>query len=172
MPPSPEVKYCEMVLSEDAFATMDYLYKIDQASTLELSQNMLMEISCNYHNKVCLLISKALKIPMKSILSYYLATKYRCKFITGEINYHSTCKNLLPKIVQCKVEVTDEENDYLELKNKVSKRYFVKIDGSASKIYALLLEKTQRKISNYKPNDIIMLDSYEGANHLETTEEN
>ena len=77
---------------------------------------------------------------------------------------------MLLKSAQRKVEVTDDENDYLELKNKVSKRCFAKIYSSASNIYALLLEKTQRKISNCKPNDIIMFNSYDGANRLETAE--
>ena len=72
--------------------------------------------------------------------------------------------------MQREVKVTNDENDYLGQKNKVSKRYFAKIDGSASKICALLLEKAQRKILNCKPNDIIKFDSCDGANHLETAE--
>ena len=141
MPPPPEVKCSEMILSKDVIATIDYLHQIDQASALELLQNMLMETSCNGHNKIRLSISKALKIPIKSIPSYYLATKHCCKLIIGEVNYLNTYKYLLLKSAQHKFEVTDNENDYLGLKNKVSKRYFAKIDGSASKIYALLLEK-------------------------------
>ena len=78
---------------------------------------------------------------MKSILSYYLATKYSCKFIIGEVNYLSICKHLLLKSAQYKVEVTDDEIEYLELKNERSKMYFAKINGSMSKINVLLLEK-------------------------------
>jgi hypothetical protein len=170
MPPPPEVKCSEMTISKDAIATLDYLYEIDQASALELSQNILIETSSKGHNKIRLSISKALKIPIQSIPSYYLATKHRCKLIAGEIAYLNAYKHLLPKSKQHNVNVTNDENDYLGQKNKVSKRYFAKIDGSASKIYALLLEKVQRKMLNYKPSDIIMFDSFDGANHLETAE--
>ena len=88
-----------------------------------------------------LIISKEFKILIKPIPSYYLATKYYCEFITEEVNYLSTYKHLLPKSVQRKVKVTDDKDDYLGLKNKVSKRCFAKIDSSVSKIYSLLLEK-------------------------------
>ena len=36
MPPLPEVKCSEMILSEDVIVTIDYLHQIDQASALEL----------------------------------------------------------------------------------------------------------------------------------------
>ena len=62
--PPPEVKCSEMTISKDAIAALDYLHQIDQASALELSQNILMETSCKGHNKIRLSISKALKIPI------------------------------------------------------------------------------------------------------------
>ena len=72
-------------------------------------------------------ISKVLNVPTKSILSYYFAVKHYCKLIIGEVNYLEYFKHLLPTSNQNNIKCTDNKDDYLKLKNKVKKKYFVKI---------------------------------------------
>ena len=146
-----------MKLSKDVIATIDYSYQIDEAYALELTQSMFLEILRNSYDKICLLMLKTLEILIKAILSHCLAAKYCCPLTAEEVDYLNTCKHVLLKSKQDKVK-----------ENKIAERHFLKINDSALKICALLLEKIQRKITDHKPNSIATLDSYNRANHLET----
>ena len=50
------------------------------------------------------------------------------------------------------------------------KKYFAKIEGSCKKVHNLLVDNLECKFKNVNINSVIIFDSFDSANHLETME--
>jgi len=171
IPPSHDDQ-CMLDLKNDQedIDRISYFNDLDKEGTKSLCKDMIIETSQNGYQKLRASISKLFRIEAKLIPSFYLATKHRCKLITGEVDYLSEFKFLQPQSSENKITKSNDKTDYEGKKQKVTKKYFAKIDGGCEKAYSLLIDKLERRFINTTFDSVIMFDSFDGANHLETPE--
>jgi hypothetical protein len=77
---------------------------------------------------------------------------------------------LYPKSDQNKIERSNNAKDYLGKKNEVRKKFYTRIVGSYNKVFSLLSEKIKRRYPNFACNCLLIFDSFNRVNYLETAE--
>ena len=63
------------------------------------------------------------------------------------------------------------ENDHAGKKIKLKKNLFCKIVGGYEKAYVLLIKNLKRKIDNFYLDKLVVFDTFDGANYIETVED-
>jgi len=133
-----------------------------------LVKTILLESSTKGYANLRKAITEYHNQDIKSLPSLYLATKYHVPMDSGILDVCEEYKCLMPKKDIMLIEKSSDENDYIGKKNKVHRKYFCKINASYKKIYSFLYEKVKKRIKSEGLRDLVMFDSFDGANHLET----
>ena len=136
----------------------------------EISQKVLMAANSTDYSSVISSLNNALSTNV--FPSYYLATKHRPELENGIVNFLNEHVHLLSKKAenQRMVERSDCNTDFEGKKNKISSRYYSKIKGGFATNYSILLNKLRKCNVSFDSSSIVMFDSFDGANHLETVE--
>ena len=130
MPPShDDQSISELKNDQEDIDRISYFNDLDKESTKSFCKDMTMETSQNGCQKLRASMSKLFHIETKLMPSFYLATKHRCKLITGEVDYLSEFKFLQPQSNDNEITRSNDETDYEGKKKKVIKKHFAKIDG-------------------------------------------
>jgi hypothetical protein len=127
--------------------------------TTQKGYAILRDAICNLYNIVIELL------PL-----FYIATKHYVSLESREIDLLPKFIHLLPSKDKDRIKKLKDSNDHAGKKQKVKAKYYSKIMGGYTKIYELLISKLCKRVEYHLLNRIVMFDSFNGANHLETTE--
>ena len=117
-------------------------------------------------DSICHLCSMSIE----SLPSYYMATKHRVPLESGEIDLLPEYLPLLPSKDRDAIKKSNDAQDFLGKKNKIKAKYYSKIVGGYEKFFNLLFSKLEHCVKSSSLKKIVIFDSFDGANHLETTE--
>lgn len=133
-----------------------------------ISKKLLMATNSTDYNNVVSSLNELMH--SKLFLSYYLMTKHRPKLENSMVEFLPQYKYLLmEKAMELRmVEHSENANDFSGKKNKVKSRYYSKIKGRFGVNYNLLVKKISSYNLNIDCSSLIIFDSFDGANHLET----
>ena len=74
------------------------------------------------------------------------------------------CKQKLTK-------VANDPNDDAGKKDKLGKKHHCRIGSSRAKVFNVMIEKSKTHVNSSSLNEMIVIDSFNGANHLESLED-
>ena len=131
-----------------------------------------METTANSCNRIRESFADFLEMPKKLIPSHRMAAKHRCTLDSGVISLSSKHEYLISDTGKARlIENNNNTDDCEGEKSKYNRKYFSKIAGGYHKIYKIIIDQIKRRNDNVDINSIAMIDSFDGANHLETMEE-
>jgi len=137
----------------------------------KLACDMLMETTANSYNRLRDSFADFLQMPKKSIPSHYMAIKHHYQLDSGVISLSRKYVHLLSNADKAHLIVSNSQiDDYEGKKSKCKYNYFSKITGGYSKVHKIMTNQIKRCNDKASMDSIIMIDSFDGANHLETIE--
>jgi hypothetical protein len=147
-----------------------FFNKLDEKLKNQFVTDLLLESTKNSFDKIANDIIKLFHLHPKQLPSFYMATKHHCNMTCGVLELDTFLCFLLPKNNFDKVQKLNNADDCIGKKCKITTKYFAKITGRYNKIYELLSEKITKCFPNANQKNLLFFDSFDGANHLETTE--
>jgi len=171
IPPSKDsISVKEKERENDSCERVCFFNKLDEKLKNQFVTDLLLESTKNSFNKIANDIIKLFHLHPKQLPSFYMATKHRCNMTCGVLELDTSLLFLLPKNDFDKVQKSNNADDCIGKKCKITTKYFAKITGGYNKIYELLSEKITKRFPNANQKNLLFFDSFDGANHLETTE--
>ena len=100
---------------------IEFSHNLNITGYIELSQNMLIEISSNGYSCIRASITKVLKILIASILLYYYVMKYQYELKYSKIDHNSNYLYLLPSSDYNMIQLSNNRDDFSDQKTKIKK---------------------------------------------------
>ena len=166
----PHKDYNEQIETKETIEKLEIIENLCDEKKEALVKTMLLESSTKGYADLRKAITECHNVDIKSLPSLHLATKHRVPADSGILEICKDCECLMSEKDMMHLEKSSDENDHIGKKNKVLKKYFCKINGGYEKTCFLLHNKVRNRINSECLSNLVLFDSFNGANYLETTE--